>query len=105
MYIYLLYDSCGDFLGAYKELEHAYMRMLKVWLHFNFIDDIEYYDKQCHLNVIEDDWLLYKVPIGEHEEVYIPTKSKNSTYLIELPKTYGDLRCAIRDFRINELTK
>lgn len=105
MYIYLLYYTDACFYGAYTELEHSYMRMLKVWLHLNSISDEEYYEQSQHMDKVGSDWILYKIPVGEHEDVLIHSISRGSQYIVELPETYGKLRCIIRDSKIKVLTE
>ena len=106
MYVYLLQDNNGNTNGIYTELGHAYIRMIKVWVELNCIDDEAYYEKAHHTDKLENDWNLYKVPVGEFENVYIQSKAREgSQYYIEIPETYGDLRCEIRKYKIGELVE
>lgn len=105
MYIYLILDKYNNINGLYEELQHIYLRILKLWINSNSIDDEEYYNKCRSEEKVSKDWCVYKIPVGEYEDVYVDIKSIKSEYLIQLPETYADLRCIIRNLKIEELTK
>lgn len=113
-HIYLLFDKTETLLGAYLRKSEAYVRLFDIWKSDNMVDDDLYDDDGFEREYwgdskVDNDWNLYRVPVGAKADVVLDTRFSNDReFSIELPKCYEDIKQAIeqaiRDLKIEELT-